>query len=376
MRILHAADLHLAPRLDYIDDPARRASRREDFARQADRLPQLVREHGCELVLLAGDLFDRDLPALPEAGRLASALAECDVPVLVVPGTHDPWRPGGVWDRAWPANVTVFTEDRWNVQPVGECSIYALASRGRPLGRALFSGLPAAAAGARFHVGLVHASLLWAEVKRKVDAKNFPFEEAELDGLALDYLALGDHHRTRSVRRAGAQRPLLAAYPGSPEGLAFDPAEAGDRHMLVVDLDEAGASVTPVKTNTREIHLEEIDLAALEGDSPGDMAEAVRRRLAAAAGAERLARFDLGGVLGAPHSLDLPALELAGRDGYFALELRDRTRTLPALGGEANTIRAAFERRLRKRLEAADADDRETVELALRFGLQALENLL
>ena len=340
MRILHAADLHLAPRLDYIDDRARRASRREDFARQADRLPELVREHGCELVLLAGDVFDRDLPALPEAGRLAAALAGCDVPVLIVPGTHDPWRPGGVWDRPWPANVTVFSDDRWTTVRVGDCAVSALASRGRPLGRPLFSGLPAGDGAAHFHVGLVHASLLWADVKAKVDAKNFPFEEAELDGLHLDYLALGDHHRTRSVRRGR----LLAAYPGSPEGLAFDPAEAGDRHVFLVDLAENAASVTPLKTNAREIHLEEIDVAALEGDSPGDMAEAVRRRLAAAASGDRLARFDLSGVLGAPHSLEPAALELGAREGYFLLELRDRTRTLPAPSGEANTIRAAFER--------------------------------
>jgi DNA repair exonuclease SbcCD nuclease subunit len=374
MRILHAADLHLAPRLDYIRDRARRGARREDFARQADRLPELVREHGAELVLLAGDVFDRDLPALPEAGRLAAALAACEVPVLVVPGTHDPWRPGGVWDRGWPANVTVFSEDRWMPARAGECAVYGLACRGRPLGRPLFAGLPAPDPGARFHVGLVHASLLWADVKAKVDAKNFPFEEAELDGLSLDYLALGDHHRTRSVRRAR----LLAAYPGSPEGLAFDPAEAGDRHLLLVELGDEGAAVTPLRTNAREIHLEEIDLAALEGDSPGDLAESVRRRLAAAARPDRLARFDLTGVLAEPHPLELPGLELGSREGYFLLELRDRTRTLPkASGGEASTIRAAFERRLRDRLEAAaEAGERETVELALRFGLQALENLL
>ncbi|TMC14658.1 MAG: hypothetical protein E6J29_02485, partial [Chloroflexi bacterium] len=117
-----------------------------------------------EAVVLAGDVFDRDLPGQPEAARLAAALAECAVPVLVAPGTHDAWRAGGVWDRPWPANVTVFSEDRWTPVAVGEAAFYGLASRGRAREGGLFGGLPARVESARFHVGVAHASLLWADI--------------------------------------------------------------------------------------------------------------------------------------------------------------------------------------------------------------------
>jgi hypothetical protein len=373
MRILHVADLHLAPRLEYIEDRDRRARRREDFALMAGRLPELVREHRAACVLLAGDVFDRDLPALPEVGRLARALDACAVPVLVVPGTHDAWRTGGIWDRAWPPNVTIFKEDRWTVHRVGPLAIYALASLGRPLPGPLFERLPSPELDARWHVGLVHASLLWSDVRDKVDGKNFPFEEQELDRTGLDYVALGDHHRTRIVRRPTG---VVAAYPGSPEGLGFDQAEAGRRHVLLVDLDAGGVRITELPVNLREVVVEQVDVGSLEGDSPGDMAEAVRRRISARAGPDRLGRFELVGVLQEPLALDLAAIEAGCRDDWFLLQLRDRTRTMPRRQVEAGTIRAAFEMRMEARIAAAgDGDARDLAEMALRLGLQALEGL-
>jgi DNA repair exonuclease SbcCD nuclease subunit len=375
VRILHSADIHLAPRLEYIEDRGRRAQRREDFARQVDRLPELVHEHAIGAVVLAGDVFDRDLPGQPEAARLAAALAACGVPVLITPGTHDAWRPGGVWDRPWPINVTVFTEDAWRTVVVGDTAFHGLASLGRARPGGLLGGLPGPDRAARFQVGIAHASMLWADVAGKVDPKNLPFEEADLDRCGFHYLALGDHHKTRVVTRGA----VTAAYPGSPEGLGFDPAEAGPRHMLLVELTEPGRppSITPLDVNQREIHLEEIPLDDLQHESAGDLAEAVRRRLLAAAQADRLARFDLTGVIHHPLGGDPSTLGETVADRYFVLQLRDRTRTMPEAPVASNTIRGAFERRLRARLEAAaDEPERQLAERALAIGLQSLEGLL
>jgi len=334
-----------------------------------------VREHSAQAVVLAGDVFDRDLPGQPEAARLASALAACGVPVLITPGTHDAWRAGGVWDRPWPTNVTVFNSDGWETVVVGDTAFHGLASLGRARLGGLFAGLPDSPEGCRFQVGIAHASLLWADISGKVDPTNLPFEEAELDGCGLHYLALGDHHRARVVARG----MTTAAYPGTPEGLGFDPAEAGPRYMLLVELDDpkGSAKVTRLPVNSREVVLEEIALDDLQHESAGDLAEAVRRRLAASAGADRLARFDLTGVIHHPLAGDPATLGEAVADRYFLLQLRDRTRTMPEAPPASNTIRGAFERRLRSRLEAA-VDERERVltERALAVGLQSLEGLL
>jgi hypothetical protein len=149
--------------------------------------------------------------------------------------------------------------------------------------------------------------------------------------------------------------------------------------MLLVELTEPGRppTVTPLAVNQREICLEEIPLDDLQHESAGDLAEAVRRQLLAAARPDRLARFDLTGVIHHPLGGDPSLLGEAVADRYFVLQLRDRTRTMPEAPVASNTIRGAFERRLRARLEAAaDDPERQLAERALAIGLQSLEGLL
>jgi hypothetical protein len=147
--------------------------------------------------------------------------------------------------------------------------------------------------------------------------------------------------------------------------------------MLVVTLDDPDAppAIEQVKVNRRQVYLEELDLADLQHEHPADVGEEIRRQVAAAASAERLARFDLVGVL--HHALDV---DLGGLpyDDFFLLQVRDRTRTVPQAPADLPTIRAAFERRLAARLAEAEAkgeSERELVQRALALGIQALEGL-
>ena len=73
---------------------------------------------------------------------------------------------------------------------------------------------------------------------------------------------------------------------------------------------------------------------------------------------------------------DLPALERALAGSCFTLSLRDSTtlkRDLWARAGEDN-LTGLFLREMKVRLsEATDPEDRAMLELAVRFGLAALE---
>jgi DNA repair exonuclease SbcCD nuclease subunit len=373
MRILHTADIHLAPRLDWILDAERRRQRRADVAAQIDRIPILVREHAVNAVVLAGDIFDRDLPALPEVVRLCLALEDAAVPVMVVPGTHDPSHSGGIWDRAWPANVHVFDRDEWQSFVVGDTAFYGIACTGRPRAEPLFQGVPLV--DSRFQVGVAHASLVWSDIVDKVDRKKYPFVESELATAPFQYLALGDYHQMRVMREG----KVTVAYPGTPEGIALDKAEAGARHMLLVELADPATApvVTPIQTNTKEVLIEEINVEELQHEHSEDAVEQVRKTLMAQAKADRLARFDLVGILHHPLALDEERLIEECRPGYFVLEVSDRTKLLREAPLETNTIRAVFERRLAERLASAtDEQELEVIKRAQRLGVQALEGLL
>ena len=107
LKILHSADWHL-------DSPfAAFAPEDGDYLRrQSRRIPgeiaQLCRREGCDLMLLAGDLFDG--PYTRESlTELREALKYAGVPVFISPGNHDYVGANSPWtEERWPENVHIF----------------------------------------------------------------------------------------------------------------------------------------------------------------------------------------------------------------------------------------------------------------------------
>ena len=86
MRILHTADWHLGKTLKGID-------RTEEVAKALDEVLRLVKSERVDLVVAAGDLFDRpQVSAAAEAVffDFVLALYELGVPLFAVAGNHDP----------------------------------------------------------------------------------------------------------------------------------------------------------------------------------------------------------------------------------------------------------------------------------------------
>lgn len=75
--------------------------------------------------------------------------------------------------------------------------------------------------------------------------------------------------------------------------------------------------------------------------------------------------------------LDLKALEAMAAPRYYSVSVRDKTHVRRDLWdrAEEDTLTGLFLREMRRRLEqAADDETCAAVELAVRFGLAALEN--
>ena len=86
MRILHTSDWHLGKTLKGFD-------REDEQFAQVEHVCQLTEEHGVDVLLVAGDIFDtrvRQLPTLTK--RLADILKprlEAGLHVVLLPGNHD-----------------------------------------------------------------------------------------------------------------------------------------------------------------------------------------------------------------------------------------------------------------------------------------------
>ncbi|MER7110713.1 exonuclease SbcCD subunit D [Streptomyces sp. NPDC000229] len=92
MRMLHTSDWHLGRSFH-------RVSLLEAQSAFLDHLVATVREHDVDVVLVAGDIYDRAVPPLPAVELFDTALhrlAEAGVPTVMISGNHDSGRRLGV----------------------------------------------------------------------------------------------------------------------------------------------------------------------------------------------------------------------------------------------------------------------------------------
>ena len=109
MKLLHTGDLHLdSPfcALGNRDAEARREQQRKTLC----RIFECAHEEGCDLILLAGDLFDSRFVTPETDGLVRRLLRETSCQVVISRGNHDPYTATSFWSRGeLPEHVQVFS---------------------------------------------------------------------------------------------------------------------------------------------------------------------------------------------------------------------------------------------------------------------------
>lgn len=203
IRFLHAADLHLdSPFAEF--SPARAAEQRQLQRQLFQNVMALCRRQGCDLLLLAGDIFD-GMPYPETLELLRHALSLCPVPVFLVPGNHDPLD-SGIWDGSWPEHVHIFKEPGCvELEDLGLCVHHgAVESLRAP------------------HDGYLHIGLTHGDEMISMD---------QIAATGLDYLAMGHIHKASMPRKAGQ---TWYGWPGVTMGRGFD--ETGKKGVFLVEL--------------------------------------------------------------------------------------------------------------------------------------------
>ncbi|HVM30809.1 MAG TPA: DNA repair exonuclease [Candidatus Limnocylindrales bacterium] len=379
-RFLHMADVHLGAR--YRDlGPAAAAQRERQFA-AFERAVDLAVKEKVDLVLIGGDLFDsnsqprRSVEAV--AGQL-NKLVRRRIPVVIIPGTHDCYDESSIYrafDVAGLAGadegsdaVVVLTDERASVSyPALDLTVHGRVYRTKRAPRSPLAGFKATetGAGGRWHVGLLHGSLM---LPGKVETDDVIFTEAEVAASGLDYLALG-HWHSHLTGRAGA---TTWAYSGAPEPVALDQDRAGS--VLLVEMAEGRSPrLEQVQVGRTSVRRELIDAGTVGSQ------EALVSHLAKLADPDLFLDARLTGVK--PDTLDIVPDEVERRlDGRF-LRFRLVDESVAALPeGEpapADTIPGAFTRDLQQRIAeretAGDAEKAAELREALRYGRLLLDD--
>lgn len=356
IRFLHGADFHLDSPFDGLSGE-KAAVRRGEQRRLLERMGELARSWGVQLLLLSGDLLD-SANAYGETGeQLQRVLSGLDIPVFLAPGNHDWYSRSCPYARlAFPENVHIFT--RPQLEPV------YLPDLGVRVWGAGYTdnACPPLLRGFRAEKkpGILDILVLHGEVGRP-GSPYCPIGEEELAASGMDYAALGHVHTFSGLRRAGN---CHYAWPGCPEGRGFD--ECGEKGIIRGELDGDGCRAEFVPMGGRryqqlKVRAGEDPLRAVLAALPEDTRRDIYRIVLTG---ESAAAPDIPGILSA----------LEGR--FFHVTVRDETEPLRDLWarGEEDSLRGRFVSRMRRRWEQAESEeDRRVVTLALRAGLAAME---
>jgi DNA repair exonuclease SbcCD nuclease subunit len=244
MRFLHTADWQLGMTRHFLAgdaQPRYSAARRDAVA----GLGALAAEVGAEFVVAAGDVFEHNQLAPQVIGQSLEAMRAIGVPVYLLPGNHDPLDASSVYTSALftaecPDNVRVL--DRAGIHQVRPgLEIVAAPWRSKaPTTDLVAEVLEELSSGPAIRVLVAHGGVDVLDPNRDKPSliRLARLDEALARG-ALHYVALGDKHSLTQVGDTGR-----VWYSGSPEVTNFDDVESDPGHVLVVDIDEAGGTVS------------------------------------------------------------------------------------------------------------------------------------
>ena len=371
VRILHTGDVHIGAPFEFLGGKG--AEQRLTVRGTFERVTRLADEGSYGLLLIAGDLFD-DAYTVPERDIafviqcLAAAGPRCGV--VILPGSHDYWAPGCVYEREWSrleavGNISIITPER----SVIRFPALSLAVHGTPSISPHASANPLAGLvpdrEMRWNIALAHGSVAGASAD--YDPAENPIRLEELEA-GFDYVALGHWHSFNIIR----EELPPAVYSGSPELIARDQTGAGS--VVSITLSEGGASVERISVGKRRTARASIDCTGITTTE-----ELVMRILERApSDRELVLDLSLAGVIDGGATID-PEMALEMLEGsYFSVHFSGSppAREIPReemLAVPEETVAGSFVRLLLGRIDGAEGDERERLKEALQIGYQLFQ---
>ena len=352
IKFLHAADLHLDAPFSALS-PEQAAARRQEQRALLTDLAEAANAQDCDVVLLAGDLFDSSSASEQTLLALRRALASIHAPVFISPGNHDCLLPGSAYlTESWPENVHIFKTDTIEAVELPEKNLRVYGA-GFPARfcPALLEGFAAKDDG-RTNLMVVHGN------PTQPSSPYNPILPAQIAQSGLSYLALGHIHQASGLLTAGG---TAYAWPGCAMGRGFD--ELGQKGVLYVELEEDRAQAQLLPLGRRQYEILPVDvtgkepLEAVLAALPQDTSEHIYRIV----------------LTGEGESPNLPALERELAPRFYGLTLRDQTRLPTDLWKrrEEDTLTGLFLRAMWTKCQ--EEPEERTYQMAARFGLAALE---
>lgn len=365
IKLVHISDLHL-------DSPfahllmSERAIRRNEQREALLSVCNICKNENVNLLLISGDLFDREFVSEDTPAFLASAFSQIpETRVFISPGNHDCLSSRSPYNSvAFPDNVHLFTQESMSYVDIPElnCTVYGFAFCGSTLSTNPLDS---------FHVrDESRINILCAHGELDVQGSEYYcIDSDDLAGSKLDYAALGHIHKFSNFSRFGF---TCCAYSGCPIGRGFD--ECGQKGMIIGSLGK-GINTLAFRVLENLRRYERYDITLSGNFSESDLVSKLRNDYGVLSEKCSL-RVLLHGSVQEKLSIDSEKIkEKASLSCAF--EIQDETYVVPDMSKLVleNSLRGEFCRKISTLLESDDEEKRKIASLALQYGLMAFREL-
>jgi DNA repair exonuclease SbcCD nuclease subunit len=245
LKIYHCADLHLGLRFARYPDEVSARLREARFATLERMVDQANRE-GCDLFVVAGDLFDHLKVPQRDVARAAKILAGFERVAAVLPGNHD--FHAGPTDEFWkrfelPEHGRLLLLDRYRPYPLQDLGVDAVlypshCNEKRSENRNALAWLEGAERlPGLYQIGIAHGS--FEGLSPDLEGDYFPMTAAELERCRLDLWLLG-HIHVQHPPKASATHRIFYSGTHEPDGL--DCRHEGKAWLIELSPDKAVAA--------------------------------------------------------------------------------------------------------------------------------------
>ncbi|MEW5766274.1 MAG: metallophosphoesterase [bacterium] len=366
LKVLHTADLHL----DYLFEsfpPEKRTERRAELLTTFSQIVDIALAEEVAAVFISGDLFHTETPSRETIAAVTAdlaRLAQKRINCLIIPGNHDPLRPGSIYHwAAFPDNTYVFKSEEFEAYTqIADLVVYGLPFREEDKGKRVLSNFKKNDSEG-FHVAMVHGSF-----------KGLPFGEEnycpiypeDIRDSHLDYVALGHYHNQKDC----SEDIIKAAYPGTPDRLTFN--ELEQRSVQLVTFGMRGTERQSILLKTRPYKSISPSPAELQGDL-SKLTLAIKNL----ADSTLCLRVIIKGLVEAGSEINTRLLTDQMKDLFYYLQIDDKTESLITEDLKAErSIRGSFVRKMEGLIKnpTLPEEERRVAKEALKLGLVALKS--
>ncbi|MCL2838394.1 MAG: DNA repair exonuclease [Oscillospiraceae bacterium] len=362
-KILHCADIHFDSPLT-ANLPAVLADRRGEELRETfSKIIEYAKN--VDILLIAGDLFNSAFVSRETITFLIGKFAQIpDTAVFIAAGNHDFLSPNSYYKTVdFGKNVYVFSEKFEKIEiPRLQTAVFGVSQSQAHHSETLVRELDV-------NKNYTNIMLLHGEVVSGENSEFHPISREFIENSGMDYVALGHVHKYSGINRAGT---TAWAYSGIPEGRGFD--ELGDKGFIMGEVTNSGVDLEFITCCKRRHYALELEIPSDVLDSEARAQFLVDSVLDVGTN-DDLYKISIVGEVPSKYPINLDIIADKLNSALYFAKISDDTifeYDYDELAKESG-VRGLFVKNMRARIYNTEGEERVIAELALKYGLKAME---